>query len=233
MITTDAYIKIEKVISPTLFLLSIDLNKYREWIPGMFLQLSLKKQGASEPWLDSRAFSIASWGDAHARMLIRKEGKFTTELIQKAIDGFETSIRYPFGDFLLNTAGKKVFIAGGAGISVFLSYLDYLSKHQNLKGEIYIFHSSRISMEIVSRIYWNSIPSSVHLDQSVTSSIDPSYTGRLTTERFFRIIGKMYDGKHYLCGPQGFVQYWFKTLMSNGLSVRVETWKRVTRGESV
>ena len=90
MITTNAFISIEKKISENVFVLSVEIERYREWIPGMFMQVSLEQKSASEPWLDSRAFSFASWGSRKAKILVRKEGYFTSTLIEKSLDGFTT-----------------------------------------------------------------------------------------------------------------------------------------------
>ena len=62
MITTKAEIHLDKEISNTLFLLSVTLQRYKQWVPGMFMQISLKEKTASEPWLDGHSFSFASWG---------------------------------------------------------------------------------------------------------------------------------------------------------------------------
>ena len=61
MITTKAEIRLEKKIGNTLFLLSVTLQRYKQWIPGMFIQLSLTERTASEPWLNGHSFSFASW----------------------------------------------------------------------------------------------------------------------------------------------------------------------------
>jgi 2-polyprenylphenol hydroxylase and related flavodoxin oxidoreductases len=130
MITTEVEVKLEKLISDTLGIFTIKPDKLVKWIPGMFLQLSLTRKTASEPWLDSKPFSIASWGGEEMKIIVRKEGKFTTSLFDMASEGFVSSIKYPLGNFYLDGRGKKIFIAGGAGISVFTSYLDFLTKEK-------------------------------------------------------------------------------------------------------
>ena len=152
MITTTAKIKLRKKISDNLFLLSINLEKYKEWIPGMFMQISLDVRSGSNYWLDSKAFSFASWGSQEARILVRREGSFTTQLISQSEKGFVASIRYPFGDFLLNSDSDKVFIAGGAGISVFLSYLDFITLHGNNNKVTVLFYSAKRIGESLLRI---------------------------------------------------------------------------------
>ncbi len=224
MITTDAEIKVERKISENLFLLSVRLKRYMEWIPGMFLQLSLETKSASEPWLDSRAFSFASWGNENAKILVRREGNFTSELISKSESGFGTSVRYPFGKFLLNSGRDKVLIAGGAGISVFLSYLDYLNANDGLHQNVIIFHSSKRESEGMKRIYWDGIPANVYLNQFITHKAEQNYTGRFSIGDLSKPLNHIYNPEYYICGPSEFNSYWMAILNNLGVIPNVEQW---------
>ena len=224
MITSDAEIKIEKKITDNLYLLSVKLDRYRKWIPGMFMQLSLEKKGASEPWLDSKAFSFASWGSSRALILVRKEGTFTQSLISKAKYGFKSTVRYPFGSFLLNENFDKVFLAGGSGISVFLSYLDYLNYNDSLNSHLDLFYSAKSSNEDLNHIYWDKILGSTNIYQFITDENDNGYTGRLTDEFLFNHSNKIDNVKFYICGPTRFNDYWSSKVKERGLIPRVEQW---------
>ena len=210
MITTKAIFKIEKEINENLYLISVTLEKYKKWVPGMFMQVSLDHKSASEPWLDSRAFSFASWGSEKALILVRREGTFTKRLISDSKKGFSGTVRYPFGNFLLLPDSNLVFLAGGAGISVFLSYLDFLNLEDYRTHELEIFHSSKSSKEAVERIYWNKIPISTKIYQFVTDKADINYTGRLTSDFLFSHSEKLDQKKFYICGPPQFNEYWIE-----------------------
>lgn len=224
MITSDAEITLEKKISENLFILSVKLQRYREWIPGMFLQVSLQRKSASEPWLDSRAFSFASWGSEDARLLVRKEGNFTSELIEKSEAGFVTSVRYPFGSFLLNSKKDKVFIAGGAGVSVFLSYLDYLNSESGATDDVIILHSTKHTNEELKKIYWHDLPDKVSLKQFITDKEDQEYTGRISIEDLKCSITISKNQDYYVCGPGEFNRYWLEKLKYIGIVPNLEQW---------
>ena len=224
MITTKAVVTVDKKISENLISLQLDIEKYKEWAPGMFLQLSLLEKSASEPWLDSRAFSFASWGSKLIRVLVRIEGSFTSKLASLAEMGLKTSIRYPFGDFLLNSNNDKVFLAGGAGISVFLSYLDFLNKTKESSGDLLIIHSSKQQCEQINNIYGSRIPSNVSVIQAITNPKSVGYTGRFDIGKLRKTISNMKNREFYICGPQEFSQYWVKELSGMGLSFKVERW---------
>ena len=225
MITTNAEIKVKKEISERLFVLSVKLERYKQWVPGMFMQISLASKSASEPWLDGRVFSLASWGSENASILVRKEGNFTTTLISKARIGFITSVRYPFGSFFLNSMKNKVFIAGGAGVSVFLSYLDYLNTTSDSSIKVLLFHSAKMGCEGLKNIYTKDIANNVTFKQFVTDSNDPDYTGRLSTEMLMDTIFDVNAFEYYVCGPPKFNSYWLEALKRFGVMPKVEQWE--------
>ena len=225
MITTNAEIRVERELSDRLFILSVKLERYKEWVPGMFMQISLERKSASEPWLDSRAFSFASWGSDKATILVRKEGNFTTALISKAKEGITTSVRYPFGNFLLNSNRNKIFIAGGAGVSVFLSFLDYLSAKNYTTETVILFHSARNESESLGKIYRNSVANNVLLRQFITDRNDPNYTGRFTIEALLNLVKDKNNFEFYICGPPEFNNYWSEELKMFGIVPKLEQWE--------
>ena len=227
MITTNAEIRLEKIISGTLFLLSVTLQRYKRWIPGMFMQISLKERTASEPWLDGHSFSIASWGSEKALVLVRKEGIFTTELVQRSRDGFITTVRYPFGDFLLNSNKNKIFLAGGAGISVFLSYLDFINLSGIYSGDVFLFYSAKRKSEGIENIYWNSIPKFVSIRSFITGAGESGFTGRFTIEDLTEAISDLKDKEYFVCGPPKFNSYWRDELKNLEISPKVEQWENL------
>ena len=225
MITTNAEIKMEKEVSESLFLLSVTLERYKQWYPGMFMQISLREKTASEPWLEGHSFSFASWGSGKASILVRKEGIFTTTLIDLSRDTFITSVRYPFGDFLLNSIKSKVLIAGGAGVSVFLSYLDYLKYANDITGNVLLVHSVKRKSESVKNIYTNDIPDSVTVKQFITKSDEPGYTGRPSIKVIQNSVFDMNNREFFICGPSKFNSYWQGELRNLGITPRIEQWE--------
>ena len=229
MITTLAQVKLEKKVSDSLFLISVSLERYKQWTPGMFMQISLDVRSASNYWLDSKAFSFASCGSPEARILVRREGSFTWELISRSEVGFLTSVRYPFGDFLLNSDSDKVFIAGGAGISVFLSYLDFASSQGNRNRDTFIFYSTKRKDEELSRIYDRNIPEGITVEQCITDPTSGGYTGRMNIDIIKKNVPKIKSKEYYICGPPSFNKYWSEELGKLGVKVKMEQWINSTR----
>ena len=224
MITTDADVKLERLVSDTLGIFTIRPEKAVNWIPGMFLQLSLSRKTASEPWLDSKPFSIASWGGNELKIIVRREGKFTTSLFEKGSEGFIGTVKYPLGNFYLNGKMSKFFIAGGAGISVFTSFLDFMIKN-GLEEKLYLMHSVKRSSESVSSFYWFKLPENVTLISNIPRGDHPEgKLPRLTAEDLKGRFNDTNNLQYYLCGPPDFIDYWRSILVENGSTVKMESW---------
>lgn len=224
MITTDAEIELERQISETLAIYRVVPEKKANWIPGMFMQLSLVRKSASEPWLDSKPFTIASWGDSFMRIIVRKEGRFTTDLFSKGKSGFSGSIRYPLGNFLINAGNSKVLLAGGAGISPFTAYLDYAS-HKGLIEQAHLYHSSRNRQESLDVFYWGEFTDNIMVNVNLTrEQSDRVYRRRLTLVDLKEGITDLNSYEYFVCGPPGFTKYWIESLENEKLKVRSESW---------
>ncbi len=229
MTTSEVTVHIERNINNRLVMLELDIETYRQWKPGSFLQLSLTNKSASEPWLDSRAFSFASWGSRSARILVRIEGAFTSKLFSLANAGFKTTVRYPFGDFLFDSNKKKIFLAGGAGVSVFLSYLDFLNSVKANNIDLLIVHSTKEISEQISNIYKREIPNGVKIIPIVTNSSSPSHSLRFDINQLRTVVPNMENREFFICGPKEFNDYWATELSKIGLSYRVEQWVKNAR----
>ena len=96
--------------------------------PGQFLHLTLDKYDYSRSWPESRVFSIASSPSERKNnisLIISKQGRYTKRIFSEIKSGKEIWIKLPYGDFTIENRmeNKAVFIAGGTGISPFLSIL--------------------------------------------------------------------------------------------------------------
>lgn len=224
MITTEVYVKLLKEISASLGIFLLRPELMTRWAPGMFLQLSHTTRNASEPWLDSRPFNIASWGGKKLRIIMRKEGTFTKSLFEMGKKGFYTSVKYPLGNFYLMPGEPKIFLTGGAGISAFTGYLDYVLKNQ-VDEDIAVFHSVRDYRECVSEFYWDSIPENVAIYTHLTRNKDSgARIERLTFEDMARAVPDYNNFAFYISGPRGFANYWIEQLGTRGISAKVEKW---------
>lgn len=108
--------------------------------PGQNVVVRIQHPGLREPHF----FSIASGPreDKSLRLVIRSLGDWTTKLATQAptLVGAKVSVEGPYGDFaMINGQGRQFWVAGGVGITPFLSQMESLqssSRHaQATPGE--------------------------------------------------------------------------------------------------
>lgn len=96
---------------------------------GQFLHLAIEPYDPSFSWPESRVFSIANspLQTDYIDILVSRVGKYTTKMFQTLDIGDEVWIKLPYGVFNFNDSLKypTVLIAGGTGISPFISFIQY------------------------------------------------------------------------------------------------------------
>jgi len=126
-----------------------DLRIHQE--PGQFLQLSLDLVDSSIIWPESRSFSFASYDreDKLIRLIIKKQGKYTTRIFNELKEGLFCTIKLPYGDFLPPMDNTNILcIAGGTGISPFFSFIDFYDREGLLK-HISVYYSAKTYKDLI------------------------------------------------------------------------------------
>jgi len=91
---------------------------------GQFLHLALADYDPSQPWPESRCFSMQSAPDEEViRLTYAVKGGFTGHMAQKLSVGSDVWLKLPYGDLFTREHSREstVFIAGGTGVTPFLS----------------------------------------------------------------------------------------------------------------
>jgi len=96
--------------------------------PGQFLHLAMDAYDPSSNWPESRVFSIASSPTRREtlRIIFSVKGRFTRKMFDELNEGDEIFVKLPYGSFTFPDEDQPlVLVAGGTGITPFLSYLEY------------------------------------------------------------------------------------------------------------
>jgi ferredoxin-NADP reductase len=92
--------------------------------PGEFLHLALDEYDPSGAWPESRCFSMqTSPQEENIKITYSVKGVFTKRMENELVTGKEVWLKLPFGDLFTQEHDKNntIFVAGGTGITPFLS----------------------------------------------------------------------------------------------------------------
>ena len=106
------------------------LDKPFKYAPGQFMHLALDEYDPGGQWPDSRCFSMQTSPDeALIKITYAAKGQFTNRMQRELKTGIEVTLKLPYGDLFTQPHNKTntIFIAGGTGITPFLSLFNHSS----------------------------------------------------------------------------------------------------------
>ena len=120
-------------------------NRFK-YKPGQFLHLALSEYVPSAAWPESRCFSMQSSPDKDTLSItFSVKGEFTKRLADVIQIGRIMNLKLPYGDLFIQKHRKEnaVFIAGGTGITPFLSLFGSSSFSQYVNPSLYVGFRNR------------------------------------------------------------------------------------------
>jgi predicted ferric reductase len=163
--------------------------------PGQFVYVTFKQKNFSS---ETHPFSIASTPEDEKLLLVAKdEGDYTRKL-KNIKTGAKALIEGPYGNFAKSTLGtkKQVWIAGGIGITPFLSML---SNAEDLRYKIDLYYEVH---EEKNAIYKHELE---QIDKAFDNlRIFFHYSkekGRLSAEKIDEMSNGLLGKEIFICGP--------------------------------
>jgi NAD(P)H-flavin reductase len=118
------------------------LSTNYKYYPGQFLHIALDPDyDGSSQWPESRCFSMQSNPDQrNIKITYAIKGQYTRRMEELLHIGTEVWLKLPYGDLFTQPHEKvnTVFIAGGTGITPFLSLFTHNSFNEYSKPSIYL-----------------------------------------------------------------------------------------------
>jgi len=133
---------VKEIQSPLkdIFTVTFQAPRQFQYLPGQFLHLALDNYDPSMQWPDSRCFSMQSVPhEEHLKITFAIKGKFTQKMSEELRPGKNVWLKLPYGDLFQRQHSKDhcVFIAGGTGITPFLSMFGDASFTQYQEPKLY------------------------------------------------------------------------------------------------
>ena len=223
------YVNSIKYISPTTILLT--LNNDNDEKPFLFQsgQYAAISFTINERPTPVRNFSIvnSSTDQGVLQFGIRIKGRFTSALTNLKV-GDEVRIRGPFGNFIFDSLRDKnmVMLAGGIGISPFISMIKYAT-NKNLGNNIRLLYSFNnqndapfagqiMELEKINPHFKSTfVVSRGSTDKFNGHSVQ---NGRFTSQMIDSFVNNSYGDKTYfICGSSGFMDSMISALKNKGV----------------
>jgi ferredoxin-NADP reductase len=198
---------------------------------GQFLHLALDDYSPDRQWPESRVFSIASSPAERAQRLdvtISVKGRFTQRIYDALEKGAACWLKLPYGEFLFPADRHLVLIAGGVGITPFLSLLKQMLDERSgqtvalgygvRSAEYYLFG------DLISRCDAE-LPGFSKTVYSEDGSV-PGHKGMLDIAAIYAAApaGALF----YLSGPPAMISAFKTRLLDLGVeseNIRVDDWE--------
>jgi propane monooxygenase reductase subunit len=183
--------------------------------PGQFLHISLDPEyDGSGQWPESRCFSMQTSPSAPTiKITYAVKGGFTRQMERTLRVGSQVWLKLPYGNLFTQKHSKTntVFIAGGTGITPFLSLFAYELFNDYINPRIYLgfrSESYNIYLDEINHLY-----NSSRFVKLFYQDID----GLLNIHNIFNENGSGVD--YFISGPPLMIKSFKKSLVEKGIPV--------------
>ena len=169
------------------------------WKPGQFAFVAIPGEAVSQP----HPFTIASAPDAHGRLRfgVKALGDWTRSLPDRLVPGQRIRVEGPYGRFVFRKrVQRQVWLAGGIGITPFLSWAEALTDADQQEIALIWVVSTRADAFSAQRLA--AIPARhPRLQLHIVATADD---GRLSAQRLASLLPfPVCEAELFYCGPTG------------------------------
>jgi NAD(P)H-flavin reductase len=209
---------------------SFFLEPYKEidFIPGQYCLVSI--EGNEEFKDEKRPFTFANSPTKKdgLQLTIKKMGKFTSAL-HELNEGDLLDIEGPKGESLNfdeSVGDDVVFIAGGSGITPFISAIRY-AVEKNLSNKLTLIYSNRKKDDIIYKDELEKLSDEgkIKLVNTLTKEDWDGETGRIDEELIKKYVDNLKEKTYYICAPPSMVKAMNKLLKEMGIDKKKIKWE--------
>src|SRR3989344_1417033 len=181
-----------------------------------FLRINKNRLYARHPFTIS-----SSHNEKDLSFTIKLKGRFTQEALNLK-KGEEVIVEGPFGIFTLDKAEEKdiVFIAGGIGITPFMSMIKS-NLHSNIKRNITLFYCSKTIKGTIFKKELDNIEENwlnkVYIVSKDECQGNVKEKGIISKELIKKYTDNIDNSVFYICGPEQMKKYVIKELKKLGI----------------
>ncbi len=212
------------------------LSSVPKFSAGQFLHLAIDPYSPSMQWPESRVFSIQSSPTRNHKLVVTfaVKGKFTRRLYDEVAVGDQLWVKMPYGSFTFpQSSFDKVLIAGGTGITPFLSFL---TGEVDNKSEqcVQIFYGIRneklILFDEELREYKNTLKnfSITYFLETEGALLTQYELGRLDIDKILTKVRSLHNSEYFLSGPPQMITKLTEDLFKHNIRqerVIIDAWE--------
>jgi ferredoxin-NADP reductase len=210
------------------------------FVPGQYCMISIPDN--EELGDEARPFTFSNNpGEDHVEITVKRTGSFTGAMhrLQK---GAKLHVKGPLGEKLNFDESVKddvVFVAGGSGITPFMSAIRY-AVSKNLSNRIVLLYGNKTVSDIIYKDELNVLneKENITVTNVLSGSIPEVWDGlrgRIDKDMILAQIDKPAEKLWYVCGPPPMVEDINKILLDIGLpeeKVMSEEWQIPSKGSA-
>ncbi|MHB8336532.1 MAG: FAD-dependent oxidoreductase [Ignavibacteriaceae bacterium] len=211
---------------PGIFTLGLVSNqKEFKYKPGQFLHLALDEYDPSKGWPESRCFSMqTSPAENFIKLTFAIKGNYTTRMVNELRNGKKIWIKLPYGELFSQDRSmhKCIFVAGGTGITPFLSLFTDNS-FKKYKNPVFYFGAKSEQYNI----YNNALELSKLINPTFSvKNVYENLQGALNIENIFNENNKF--STYFISGPPLMINAFKKFLLSKDFEenqIKTDEWE--------
>ncbi len=188
-----------------IFRLEPESGKVPHFVPGQFAFLHILSPDGSS--IIRRPYSIASSpSSAYLEFAIDMVGGQMTGRLENLAPGDIIGVEGPAGHMVFNNEQRAAFIAGGTGVSPFISMLRHAAE-KGLRGEFVLFYSTKTEAHILFRTELAALQSrnpGIRVVVTLTREAPAGWkgeTGRINKEMLAKHTREPGGFDWWVCGP--------------------------------
>lgn len=178
--------------------LTLENSNEVEFIPGQAAEIAIDREGWHKKGRPFTFTSLPSEDHLEFTIKIYPDHEGVTDELSRLKVGDKLILKDVFG--AINFKGKGTFIAGGAGVTPFISIIRDLNQKGKLSGNRLIFANSK-EEDIINKKEFESMLGDDFLNILSRERVEPHTHGRISTEYLKDKITSI-DDYFYICGPE-------------------------------
>jgi ferredoxin-NADP reductase len=185
------------------------------FIPGQATEVAIKKEGWATQFRPFTFTGLTKWEHLELMVKIYPERNSVTKELGRTNAGAELIIREPFG--AIHYEGPGVFIAGGSGITPFLSIFREQKRLNQLFG-IKLLYSNYGVHDVICGAELHDLLKENYINHYTREGVIGFIERRLNKDLLLDYISD-FSQRFYVCGSEGFVRDVSTALVDLGASV--------------